>query len=397
MKVLYLSISLGNLSLNQGIYTNLAVEFKNQGHNVYAIAPQRGDDRRDTFLAEENGISIIRVNTNAFSGVSMIKKGLAYQKMIFQFYHNIRKYFWDIHFDLIISTSLPLELPYVVHLIKGHFKCPFYLLQYDYLWQSAVNLGLYSRNSLPCLYYRNLERIAYKTADYIGVPTKGNIDFITKFYPKFQSRIRLLPMFLNPIKFTESEYSFRKEEGLEDKFLVVYGGSVGLAQKIDYLLTLASSCIDIKDICFLIIGKGQFWEKIKKEVTERGLTNIRFVSFMPQDKYLKLLSECDVGMVILNEKLASPNFPSKTVSYFNLGIPILASIDYVTDYGRFLEETNTGLWSYSGDNDKLKSNLVELYSSSERREEMHNNSLQFYASYMKPEHAYSRIMEQIQK
>lgn len=396
MNILFISISLGDLSINQGLYTNLANEFKNQGHNVYALNPIKSEEYSKTNLCEENEIKIIRVKTNKLKGVSNIKKGMAYIKMVFQFYYYIRKFYWNIKFDFIIAPSLPPEIGVIVKMIKGHFKCPFYLLQYDYTWPSSVKLGFFSEKSIICNYYKWIEKIAFKVADHIALPTIGNIDYLKEHYPYVpHKKIHLLPMFLDPVKKVSGEDTFRKENNLEEKFLVVYGGSLGITQKIDHLINLAESCADYKDIVFIILGKGDFLEKTKKITDEKGLKNIKYVGFMPQKKYLQFLSTCDVGLIVLNERLGAPNFPSKTISYFNMRVPVLASIDYVTDYGNFLEYTQTGLWSYSGDNNSFKANLIKMYNSPELLEEMKKNEEDYYERYMKPSIACKSIISHL--
>jgi glycosyltransferase involved in cell wall biosynthesis len=102
-------------------------------------------------------------------------------------------------------------------------------------------------------------------------------------------------------------------------------------------------------------------------------------------------------LVSLNEKLAIPNIPSKTLSYFNLSIPVVASIDRNTDYGQYLEEAKAGLWSYAGDTEKFKENIVTLYQNPSLRKQMGKNGYAFYMTNMLPIVGYQTIIEQIKQ
>lgn len=395
MNILFLSIALGDLSQNQGLYENLANEFKKMGHTMYVVAPSKKDK---TTFKKESGIKVIRVKTNKFSGVSNIRKGLAYQKIIFQYLYFIRKYIWKVKMDLILTHSLPPEIGVIVRPLKQHYKCPFYLMQNDYTWQDAVSFGFFKKRSILCKYYQYLEKLSFELADCIGVPSKGNIEFIKKHYPALEvSKVKLLHLYQKPASVSNDKKTFREEYNLVDKFIVVYGGSMGVAQKIEHVITLAESCLDNEQIVFVIIGKGDYLEETKKVVRKRNIKNILFIDFLPQKQYLELLSSCNLGLIVLNEKLATPNFPSKTVSYFNLGIPVLASIDYVTDYGRFLTETKTGLWSYSGDNITFKENLLLLYSDAKLCEEFSLNGKKYYEKFMHPSIACKTIINNIKQ
>ena len=235
----------------------------------------------------------------------------------------------------------------------------------------------------------------FKVADYIGCPTEGNIDFICKEYPWMRREIfKVFDFWSRYVKIEKSD-EVRRKLGLSNKFIAVYGGSVGPAQKLEHLVDLAYACQGENDIIILVLGKGSQFDKIRDLAMTRKVNNMLFLPFLPQNDYLQLLSSCNAGFIVLNEKHATPNFPSKTLSYFNLQIPILASIDYVTDYGEFLEKTGTGLWSYSGNVNTFKKNLLKLYCNPQICENIKKKQLEYFNEHMQPHHAYEAIINHI--
>jgi glycosyltransferase involved in cell wall biosynthesis len=116
---------------------------------------------------------------------------------------------------------------------------------------------------------------------------------------------------------------------------------------------------------------------------------------MPKNEYNELLSQCDVGIVSLNAKLMMPNIPSKTIGLFNLSKPILAAIDYSTDYGKLLEESGGGLWSYSGDTEAFRRNILKLYNDRELVNKMGESGHNYYQKYFTPSSSYQTIMNHI--
>ena len=234
-----------------------------------------------------------------------------------------------------------------------------------------------------------------KQADYIGCPTKGNVDFIKKYYDFIKDeQFDFLPFWQNELTVSPN-YQLREEFGFKDKFVVIYGGSVGAAQRIEHIVELADACRDYKDIVFVILGKGAYLDVIKGIVAEKQLGNVVFKSFLPQEQYLSFLAACDVGLIILNEKMATPNFPSKSLSYFNMRVPILAAIDHTTDFGRYLDENNAGLWGYSDDIPTLRKKLLFYYNNKDFCEKVKGNGYRLFKEQHTTHNAYRRIIDKI--
>lgn len=394
MNILFSFLSLPHLS-ESGVFVDLIKEFSKQGHNVKVVTPHINGTIEGVSI--EANIEILRFKTNQLTrNSSNIKKGLAYIKYTYQIILAISKYYRAEKFDLIIGHSLPPEFAIVIKFLKFKYSAKFYLMLCEYVWQDSVSLGFIRENGLICRYYKWLEKAIIKEADYIGSPSQGNIDFTLKYYPWAQNKhIHILHYSQSPIFPTSYLSNIRDKYNIENKFTVIYGGNVSVAQKIENIINLAKACKEYTEIVFLIIGRGPQIDSIMKEVNMKKLENIRFIDFLPKKDYEELLSHCDVGLVSLNEKLAVPNIPSKTLTYFCLSIPIVASIDYVTDYGNYIEEAGAGFWSYAGDINKFKENLLNLYQDIKLRKKMGSNGHQFYLKHMTPFAAYTTIIDNI--
>lgn len=393
MNILFLFVWLPDLNIENTIFTSLIHEFKNRGNKVL-VSTRNQSEGRFSEVVEENGIKVLRIVSRPFTGVANpVKKALAYQEYVVKQRYLIKKYFGTEKVDLVISHSLPPELAWVISGVKKYFKCPFYLLQTDFIWQDAVAFGYFRKNSLICWYYRFWEKRMLKLADYIGCPTKGNIDFILREYPDInKDRFQLIPFWQKYVKPNDNTCAKNQDPLLKDKFVVVYGGSIGAAQRVEHIVELAEACIAERNIVFLILGKGAYLPVIKSMVKQRNLNNVIFKEYLPQDEYLALLSSCDVGMIILNEKMATPNFPSKSLSYFNMRVPVLAALDHSTDFGDYLVDNNAGLWAFSDDIPALKARLMEYYHNRDLLNNVKENAYNLFVNHLTPEHAYNSIM-----
>lgn len=394
MNVLFLFASLPPLGSNSGLFVQLINEFKKNGHTVFVSA--KGKNVNKTELVVENNIQVLRIKSHDFTGVSSnVKKALAYQE------YTLKQRFYTKHcykgktIDLIISHSLPPELGFVVSGLKKQFNCPFYLIQTDFIWQDAVAFGFFTNKSPIALYYRYWEKRMFKAANFIGCPTKGNVGFIRHYYPNIdEDRFDFLPFWAN-IRTVNNKHEEIEEKGLHRKFVVVYGGSVGAAQRIEHIVELAEACQDYKDIEFVIIGRGAYLDVIRRMVKEKELYNVLIKDFMPQEQYLSYLASCDVGLIILNEKMVTPNFPSKALAYLNMRVPILAALDHTTDFGVYLEKNNAGLWGYSDDIPSLKERLLSYYFSKELRDSVKENGYSLFIRELTTSRAYERIIAKV--
>lgn len=398
MNVLFLFVSLPNLENDTHIFSSLINEFKKNGHNVF-VSSRDNDNRKHSEVVVENGIKVLRVKSHPFTGVSNpIKKALAYQEYVVKQRCLVKKYFGKEKIDLIISHSLPPELAWVVGGLKSHFKCPFFLIQSDYTWQDAVAFGYFKISSPICWYYRFWEDRLMAHADYIGCPTKGNIEYILRYYPKIKKDVfQIIPFWQRPATINAKVSIKDRDLQLKDKFVVVYGGSIGAAQHIEHIVELAEATKGIDEIVYLILGKGAYLPMIKQMTIDKKLNNVVFKEYLPQEEYLALLSSCDVGMIILNEKMATPNYPSKSLSYFNMKVPVLAALDHTSDFGEYLVENGAGLWAYSDDIPTLKEKLMIYYNDRVMHNQVKENAYYMYMNDLLPEHAYKKIMNKIMK
>lgn len=385
-----------DLSKGFNMYTALVEEFIRNKHEVFVIAPDISIDK--THIRLEKGIEILRVKTLPIKNVPNFIKGISNLLLPKQYYKALKKHYRNITFDLIITPTPPITLVDLASKLKAKQKSRLYLILRDIFPQNAVDLGMMKKGSLIYKYFRQKEEVLYKIADHIGCMSKGNIEYIVKHNPSVEkNKIHILHNFqiLN-VDYPQQNLSIRKKYNLENKFVVVFGGNMGKSQQLENVITLAESCEQYKDVVFLILGEGLQKLMLEKEISEREIKNIIITDTIPKADYQKLIAVCDVGLISLHKDFTIPNIPSKTLDYFNLGIPVLASIDRATDYGSYIDNAGAGLWSYAGDHLAFKMNFDKLYFNKELRETLGKNGRRFFEQYLTPDKAYQTIIDCLQ-
>lgn len=400
MKLLFLTLSLPDLSSGKGgFYADLINEIS-LSHDVYVICQNNGE--KPTGLYQEGRVSVVRVNVPFLkTNTSLLRKGIGSLLMNPCFKKAYRKYYCDVEFDYVFVPTPPATLVDVAKVIKQRTGAKIYVVLRDIQPECADRkvsqevldrADVYDECKKPFginplarrLLYLKSQQL-YKTADIIGCMSPGNIEFVKTIAPYLNdNQVKILPNW-----YAETEHvnidvdAVRKKYNLTNKFVVIFGGNIGPQQAVWNIAQLARMNLEKRDVVFLIVGKG-----VKKHVLEEiarkdNLTNLKFMQYMPREDYEAILQTADLGIISLDEKYKVPTCPSKIIGYMALAIPVIAMINEGSDYGDYyIGKSGCGLWSVGLDNKKMQENFEWFYSHPEERKQMGLSGNEYYKSHL---------------
>ena len=373
MNVLFMFVSFNGIDQNRGMYGDLVVEFAQRGDNVYVIAPSKtGED----YLEKVGRISIMWVKTMPQFNVGLVKKAIANLLLPYQF-SSAMKHFLPRSVDLIVSPTPPITFCNLIEAVKKKYGCKFFLVLRDIFPQNSVDLGMIKEGSLVHNYFRRKERKLYSVADKIGCMSAGNIAYILRHNQGIdQSKLVIMPNWLENTDHNKNYdvAGIRKKYGLENKYIAIFGGNLGIAQQPENILELAKLHQDKADLVFIIIGKGTAKKILERRIEEEHITNVILMNHLPREDYEGLASIAQIGLVSLNEKFTIPNIPSRTLGYWEAKMPVFAIVDKNTDYGvSFIDRHKGGLWCNVGDKDAYVDKFNILYKDMELMKQMGEN------------------------
>jgi hypothetical protein len=116
---------------------------------------------------------------------------------------------------------------------------------------------------------------------------------------------------------------FRREHGLEKKFVVTYAGNHSPCNPLDTLLAAAEHLQARDDIVFLFAGGGSGLDLVKQFAASRGLQNIRCLPYQAVEKLTALLCAADLHVVVMGEAFRGILHPSKIYNILAVGAPFL--------------------------------------------------------------------------
>ena len=383
-----------NIEDGDSMYNSLAEQFKRNGHNITVVASSVNNS---TGIRNEGGFNVLRVKTLSLFRVHPYLKGIANLLIGKQFGRAIKAHLGDKSFDLIVTPTPPITLTFLTSRLKRKFKATTYLILRDIFPQNAIDIGLLTKWNPIYYFFRFAEKHLYRNIDHIGCMTFGNIRYLIEKNPSLDvSKIHLLPNWnkCSEIK-GEDNSDIIEKHGLKDKFIAIFGGNIGLPQKVENIIELAKIHLDKKDLFFIIVGRGTQKAILMHLAKENKLTNLLFIDHLKREEYEKYVKLSNIGLISLNENFTIPNIPSRTLSYYNYKLPVFAIVDKVTDYPEMLEVDKSGLSCICGDFESYKEKFDKLYYNKELRCEMGENGYKALVSKYNPESAYNTIMSEI--
>ena len=394
MKIIYLGIGYP-VKGDQNIYTDLMKYFVRNGHNVTVVCSDETISEKYS-ISVEDSIEVVRVQTgNVVGNVSIIKKGMSTLMVDYNFWGVIKKALSCRAFDLILCSTPPITLVKTVKYLKAKNKCPVYLMLKDIFPQNAVDLGMMSSKGPLYFYFRNMERKLYKLSDYIGCMSPANIQYVIDHNSYIsQDKVSLCVNSVEDRLVTQynRDEVFRKHNIPCNSVVFLYGGSLGVPQGIDFLLSFLKTQINMSDRYFLICGKGKEAWKIKEFMQKEEPNNMKYLDWIPYEDYEALQQVCDIGMIFLNSRFTIPNFPSRLLSIIRNHKPVLAATDVSTDLGDIIVEGDMGWWCKSDDISSIELLVNEICCSPKEILSKGKNAYRFYYENYRVENTYNQIM-----
>jgi glycosyltransferase involved in cell wall biosynthesis len=108
-----------------------------------------------------------------------------------------------------------------------------------------------------------------------------------------------------------------------------------------------------------------------------------------------MVSEFDLGLISLDARLTSHNYPGKLLSYLYWGKPVLASVNPGNDLLGLLQESGAGFCFLNGDDENLALAALRLADDAELRSDMGRNARQLLEQTFSVEHAVNQIFDHL--
>lgn len=246
--------------------------------------------------------------------------------------------------DIIIATS-PQFFTALSGRTLAFFQHKPWIMEVRDLWPESVKtVGVMSDN-LFIKYFEFEERWCYKSAKIIVVVTDSFKKTIAnKGIEKDKIKVVKNGANLDYFQPKLKNKKIIRELNLENKIILGYVGTHGMAHKLDFILDCAKELLKSKpNYHFLFIGNGAEKKSLLEKVKIEKLSNVTMLDSVPKDEVLEFLSIMDVSIINLRKNiLFTTVIPSKIFEAAAMQIPILLGVD--GEARSIIEKFNAGLF-----------------------------------------------------
>jgi glycosyltransferase involved in cell wall biosynthesis len=229
--------------------------------------------------------------------------------------------------DLLLAETPPITVAFVGLVVSKLRRFRFGVYVSDLSAESLGDLDLGGAGRLQ-RGIGALERFIYRRADVLTTVTDGLVASLRDRYGVDADRIVLLPngadteVFrpLPPTPASEIDPAF---EGVGD--YVLYAGTHGYAHGLDVLLDAAAE-LAADGIWVLFVGDGSDRDRLVKEASARGLTNVIFAGSRPPETVARLYAGAIAGLSSVRDiTVMAGARPAKVLACLACGRPIVYS------------------------------------------------------------------------
>jgi len=237
-------------------------------------------------------------------------------------------------YDIVIVTSPPLFVGISGYLLSKVKGIPMVFEIRDLWPESAIDTGILTNGIIIKLAYA-VERFIYKKSKLINVLTPAFYNTLRDKKGISEKKLIMIP---NAADFSLSEEmlnnfdreQFRKDNGLEGKFVITYVGAHGVANHLEQILD-AGKLLEDTNVLFLLIGQGMEKARLIEKAKQIGVVNVRFHDSVPKQEVFKFIIASDMGASVLKRvDTFKTVYSNKTFDYFSCKKPILMAIDGVS-------------------------------------------------------------------
>lgn len=374
---------------------DLAIEFHRLGHEPIVVAPDE-NILQDHQVSYENGIKILRVRTGKIKSATIYVRTINEMRLSRVIWKKGKHFFEENPCDLIIYYSPSIFFSALVKKLKKKFACSSYLVLGDIFPEWAVETGVL-RKGFIYRYFKYKEWQNYEAADIIRVQSPANLLYFKENGLDKKHHLEVLYNWTSVTEGPPSLTTYRVRLGLQNKVVFFYGGNIGIAQDVDNILRLADNLRNEPTAYFLLVGGGTEVSRLKAIIEMKGLINIAIHDPVDHQEYMSMLSEFDVGLISLDRRLRSQNFPGKMMSYMYHAKPILASINSGNDLKEMLEDNKAGLVCINGEDDIFVSYARRLMADDNLRRQLGLNARALLEDTFSVSKAASQILSHFSK
>ncbi len=308
---------------------DLAKHLLAAGHDVTVICG-RG------YLSQGMSVPPGLVSPVDVSGVRVVclgvdyRQGMSFHRRLWAFLSFTLLAMWLVcrlpAFDVLLASSTPLTVG-MTGLVARHLRRRPWVFELRDLWPDFPVRAGFLKNRLLIAVATFFEKRFYRDATTITAISRRMCEYLVQRGISAKKLV-FIPtgVDLSSAAQAQPDHTWWRSQGLGDCFRVVYMGSHGPANGLDFLLN-AAGCLGPEDrIKMVLVGDGADKPRLQEEARRRHLTEIVFLPPVPRTMVPGILGAADAALLIdLVVPGAETSLPNKFFDYLAAGLPTLTN------------------------------------------------------------------------
>jgi colanic acid biosynthesis glycosyl transferase WcaI len=249
--------------------------------------------------------------------------------------------------DVTISGNTPLEAQAPIQRGVRQAGSAFVFWMQDFYSLAAAKI---LSRKIPVVghaigaYYRRLEASMLRRSDGIVLASEDFRPALKDFGVR-DDDADVIPNWgaLDTLPLRPKDNSWAMQHGLSGKFVFLYAGTLALKHNPDLLWALAEHFEADPDVVIAVAASGVSYDALKARSARKPKPNLLFLPLQPMDVFPDVLGAADVLVALLENDAGPFSVPSKVLSYFCGGRPILLSAPPSNLSVRLVERAAAGL------------------------------------------------------
>ena len=342
---------------------------------VICVVPSYGgkidpEYRRNRFYYEEiNGVHVIRVRVPEFdktNKLSRIRNIAAYAVRAALATFQVK------NVDYVFSISQPPILGGLLGVwgkLTSRARFIYNIQDFNPEQVIAVN---YTRNPLILKTAMALDKFSCRRADKVIVVGRDMVDTLKR---RFQQNRLPRYAFINnwvdekelyPLPADDPQVTaFRRKYGLENKYVIMYSGNLGLYYDLENLIRVIKEfrkgrtmdgriengplTTDGREVVFAFVGAGSMKRRLEKYKEKHHIDNVIFIPYQKKEELIYSLNAADVHWCVSAKGIKGVSVPSKLYGCLAVQKPVIGVMEPGAEARLIMEEIGCGYVCDPGD------------------------------------------------
>jgi colanic acid biosynthesis glycosyl transferase WcaI len=276
--------------------------------------------------------------------------------------------------DAVMACNNPLDVQSKIQSACTSANIPFIYWMQDFqsleIDRAIANRGAIM-NILVGGYYHGLERKLLQRSEAIVPIADDMLSILSESWDIFDRQCMVVRNWspLDKLAPGDKSNAWSRAQGLADRKVALYTGSLGPMENPMLLVELAEKLKGRSDALVLVISEGAGASEVAREAKSRGLSNLRVLAFQPYESYGDVLASADVLLAMVSGQAGVLYVPSKANSYLCAGRAIVIAAPWQNLAATTIQESQGGSVVAPDDAAAMADAVTALMTDDKRRAE----------------------------